>query len=292
MIHYLKNKEIDYTKWDACITSAHNRLIYGFSWYLDIVCDDWDALVLGDYEAVFPLPKRKKWGVSYIYQPFFCQQLGVFSNKKNLDVDVFLEAIPKYFKYVELNICAESKFKVKSNVNHLLSLKKGIAFIQEKYSSSHKKGIRKAQKKGIKITTEPVKEFMQIKRVLAANHMGADSLNLLCELMSKTIRRGSGEIFSAILDGKVIASIFLLLDVDRIILLSSYSTEEGRKKKAYFLLLDHVFGQYQNSSFIFDFEGSNLKGVAEVNEGFGATKTIYSTIKINRLPFFLRWLKS
>ena len=55
MIHYIQHKDIDFEKWDACVANSFNRLIYGFSWYLDVVCDDWDALVLNDYEAVFPL---------------------------------------------------------------------------------------------------------------------------------------------------------------------------------------------------------------------------------------------
>ena len=72
MIIYLQNHEIDYDRWDSCVSSSDNRLIYAFSWYLDLVCRDWDALVYNDYQAVFPLPKRRKWSIEYIYQPFFC----------------------------------------------------------------------------------------------------------------------------------------------------------------------------------------------------------------------------
>ena len=42
---------------------------------------------------------------------------------------------------------------------------------------------------------------------------------------------------------------------------------------------------------IVDFEGSNIEGVARFYKGFGAHHTFYSTVKINRLPFYLRWLK-
>ena len=103
MIHYIEHKDIDFEKWDACVANSFNRLIYGFSWYLDVVCDDWDALVLNDYEAVFPLPKRKKWGIEYVYHPFFCQQLGVFS-KKEVAIELFLNSIPKKIKYLGAKI--------------------------------------------------------------------------------------------------------------------------------------------------------------------------------------------
>ena len=42
---------------------------------------------------------------------------------------------------------------------------------------------------------------------------------------------------------------------------------------------------------IFDFEGSNIEGVARFYKGFGAVKKIYSTIKVNKLPYFIKWLK-
>ena len=65
MINYKRHKEIDFKKWDNCIESAINRNIYATTWYLDLVCKNWDALILNDYEAVMPLPWNKKWGVKY-----------------------------------------------------------------------------------------------------------------------------------------------------------------------------------------------------------------------------------
>ena len=48
MIHYVKRKDLDLNKYDACINNAINSRIYGYSWYLDIVADNWDVLVLND----------------------------------------------------------------------------------------------------------------------------------------------------------------------------------------------------------------------------------------------------
>jgi hypothetical protein len=79
MITYLTHKEIDFEKYDRCIDLSLNGIVYAYSWYLDMVTDDWDILVEDDYKSVMPLPKRKKFGIHYIYQPFFVQQLGVFS---------------------------------------------------------------------------------------------------------------------------------------------------------------------------------------------------------------------
>jgi hypothetical protein len=66
MIHYVKRKDLDLNKYDACINNAINSRIYGYSWYLDIVADNWDVLVLNDYEALMPLPWRQKYFIKYI----------------------------------------------------------------------------------------------------------------------------------------------------------------------------------------------------------------------------------
>ncbi|WP_315816464.1 hypothetical protein [Paraflavitalea speifideaquila] len=56
-------------KWDRCIADAPNGLIYGYSFYLDKMADNWDGLVLNNYEAVMPLPWKKKWGIYYLAHP-------------------------------------------------------------------------------------------------------------------------------------------------------------------------------------------------------------------------------
>ena len=102
MIRYQTHRELDFDKWIHAYQAEHS-LIYGFSWYLDAICDDWDGLVMNDYEAVFPLPKRKKGGVPYVYQLLI--KLGLFAANKNLKIDDFINAIPSHFQYVEMNVC-------------------------------------------------------------------------------------------------------------------------------------------------------------------------------------------
>ena len=44
-IQYLTHEQIDKTKWDNCIHTADNGLIYAYSFYLDAMSKQWDALV-------------------------------------------------------------------------------------------------------------------------------------------------------------------------------------------------------------------------------------------------------
>ena len=66
-------------RWDATIAQSLCDLPYAYSWYLDVVCPLWEALVTEDYAYVMPLPLKKKRFVSYLIHPIWVQQLGVYS---------------------------------------------------------------------------------------------------------------------------------------------------------------------------------------------------------------------
>ena len=118
MIRYLKNSEIDTGKWDETVLGSVNTSIYAYSWYLDIVCDSWDALVEDDYVGVMPLPWKQKVGIKYLYQPPFTQQLGLFSpalisEQKTKD---YIDAIPPAFRYGDINLNKHSRISASSIV--------------------------------------------------------------------------------------------------------------------------------------------------------------------------------
>ena len=113
MIKHLKYSQIDFDAWDRCIRESFNGLVYAYSWYLDIVHDGWEALVEDDYVRVMPLTGGKKYGIKYLFQPYFVQQLGVFS--KNLltpeKTMEFLNQIPSSFKYYDIRLNSFNKLE-------------------------------------------------------------------------------------------------------------------------------------------------------------------------------------
>ena len=159
MIHYLKRKDIDIFKYNACIEAAINSRIYAFSWYLDIVADNWDALVLNDYEAVMPLPWRQKYFVKYVYPPAWTQQLGVFSSFKieAYVVKQFINAIPKKFKKITVQFNAEndvSSFKTEKRTNYILKLDKPFEEIYKGFNKNRKRDLKKAETEKYSIDKE------------------------------------------------------------------------------------------------------------------------------------------
>jgi len=129
-IIFLNNKIIDKAKWDDCIKNAPNGIIYAYSWYLDTVSKNWDALIFEDYSAVFPLTWKNKFGFKYLCQPPFSQQLGLFS--RNIitpdTLQAFLkEIINTNYKIIEINLNKYNKFvpvslNPKANITYELDL--------------------------------------------------------------------------------------------------------------------------------------------------------------------------
>ena len=110
MIQYLQHNQIDKAKWDATMAKCGN--IYAYSWYLDVVHPNWEALVEDDYQSVMPLTGGKKFGVNYLFQPYFVQQLGVFSKAPMTPekTEEFLNAIPKKYRFAEIRLNESNTF--------------------------------------------------------------------------------------------------------------------------------------------------------------------------------------
>jgi hypothetical protein len=152
MINYRRRNEINEDRWNALIEKHATGLPYAYTWYLDIVCPDWSAFVYGDYEAVMPLPIAQKFVFNYVYQPNYCQQLGVFALNDDVQVfDAFYTALRKkfWFFHVQQNPVFPSNkdlpgFKEKTNLT--LSLQPSYAEIQQQYSESTKRNVNRGKK--------------------------------------------------------------------------------------------------------------------------------------------------
>lgn len=99
-IRRISREDIDDKKWNGCVHYASNGNPYGYTWHLDAISEVWEGLVEGDYESVFPLVWNEKLRLAkQLYQPFFAQQLGIYSiNMLSAKrIESFLKAIPSEY---------------------------------------------------------------------------------------------------------------------------------------------------------------------------------------------------
>jgi hypothetical protein len=303
-IDYIPYDKLDVKKWDTCIDNAVNGIIYAYSWYLDIVAEKWDALVMGDYEYVMPLIPRRKFGISYLYQPYFTQQSGIFSsNLLNAEVvNKFLLAIPSRYRLVEISLNTFNthnrlaRFETERRATYQLDLIQPYQQLCAAYKINTIRNIRKAQRNNLFIDENiDMGLFMRFTREHLQKKVpelkNADFLRLQ-KLASYCIRYGRGRISAIYSDhNELLATAFFVWSHHKPILLVSASSDEGKRQSAMFMMIDQFIQKYAGSPYTLDFEGSTIESVARFYAGFGATPTEYSFIRRNRLPLFLKWFK-
>jgi hypothetical protein len=146
-IRYMPRQEIDPLKWETCIGQSPNGLIYGSLSYLDGMAPHWDALILGDYEAVMPLTWNKKWGIRYLYQPPLTPQLGVFSPQPITEdlVTAFLQQAISHFKFAEIYLNFANRIPgLRPFTNIVLDLNAPYEVVRANYKKDLEKNLRRA----------------------------------------------------------------------------------------------------------------------------------------------------
>ncbi len=296
MIRYRKNNEINKQKWDECILNSVNRRPYAFSWFLDFVSPGWDALEMNDYETVFPLPQGRKFGIRYLYQPYFAQQLGVFSREHLTEqlVEQFLRAIPSSFSFIHIHLNSMNKvdpgrYTITSRLNHELDLISSYETIFNGYNQNTRRNLRKAldQNLSIQRKVDPDELIALFKANYGRNESSLKfrHYNTLRLLMTFCLKNTFSLTLGAYLpDHTLCAGVFLLRDLDRVIYHFAASDKNARENGAMFMLIDMFIKEHAGQPVILDFEGSVDPNVARFYKGFGAKEVGFNEILINRLP--------
>jgi hypothetical protein len=300
MIRYYRHNEIDKSAWDNCIENSQNGLIYACSWYLDIVCPGWGALVQDNYDSVMPLPEKSKFGLSYIYKPVFTQQMGVFYRIKidEPKFKLFLNSIPQHIRFADICVNADNNFVIseyssKENNNYELNLEKGYQELFNFFSENHKRNIKKASTFDLTFKEDlNIEGLIDFKKKNNEIFVNEKELNILNIIAGKSFKKGIGKIYSTFnAENQRIASVFFVFYKNRATYLFPVSNREGIKKRAMFYLIDNIIKKYSGSKIILDFEGSNIPGIAFFFSGFGAVSQNYLSFRINRLPWYIKFLK-
>ena len=302
MIKLLKHNKIDKTRWDNCINKSFNGNVYALSWYLDIVHPGWDALVENDYERVMPLTYSKKFGISYMFHPFFVQQLGVFSTSQlsQNDVDRFINAIPQKYRLVRYKLNSYNKVDYESDTivkhrNIELDLIYDYQYLYNNYNNNTKRNLAKAENAGLSITRdinpEVIINLFRANKGKSVTHWKDKEYERLLELINvATSQERCFTLGINDLNNSTIAGAVFMYSHDRIIFLFSGCDENHKDKHALTMLLDDVIREFSETQYTFDFEGSDNDGLARFYKGFGGTEVFYPEIKYDNLKGIFKFI--
>ncbi len=299
-IRYVEHKSIDSEKWSRCLESAPNSRFYANEWHLERATERWDALIWDDYEFVMPLPVRKKYGITYVFQPLFCQQLGIFPSPPEYIAGVFYQTLLEKVRYSDVNLNSANPtvntipgIDFLPRLNYLLDLQDDYETISRKYSTNTKRNISKANKNQLQLVAGiRLEEYLKFKKDNLATHLSEHDFAKLKNIIAFGQYKGFGEI-QGVYDGKnkLVAAVYFCRWKNRVIYLNAASNSEGKELRAMHFLIDNFLRNNAGRNLKLDLEGSMIPGVARFYSGFGAIPETYFQLKINRLPFPLNVLK-
>ncbi|MDF1574880.1 MAG: hypothetical protein P1P86_06765 [Bacteroidales bacterium] len=299
-ISFIKRKEIQVEKWDHLIAGSTAETLYPYSWYLDAVAENWSALVAEDYRFVMPVVWKKKAGMKYIYQPFYTQQLGVFS-REYVEPELIrkmLHILYKKFRFAGMNLNTrnlvgeEAPFTVDDKSNYIMTLFKDYDTLARGYSSNAGRNIKKSTELSEVIERSlPVEELVRLKMENDVIRRSREDYRWMLDLFETILQRGAGKIYAVRREREITSAAFFAFSRTRAIYLLSASSQEGKEQRGMFRIVDAFIRDHAGSGLILDFEGSNIPSVARFFAGFGAQAEIYQGVSFSRLPATLTRLR-
>jgi len=301
MIVYLRHHEIDREQWDNCIKDSPGSKPYGYSWYLDIMAPGWEALTDDDYDSVFPVPGFTKFGIKYVATPVFLQQLGAYSPDKSPQkaISEFIEYLPEFYWLIDLCTAQRidnDRFRVTLKANYELDLSGSYDKLWDKFSGHCKRNVEKAVKKKTELT-EDIKPATLIElfrqnaggRIKGIKERDYQRLN---ELMDFCIRNKKGRILAVPASKKrILYGLFLVEVKGRKTMLFVVNTEESRKKRLGYHMVNELIRESAGTRTILDFAGSSIPSIAAFMESFGSKNVPFYRNYRNMLPWPVRWFK-
>ncbi|MDO4190538.1 MAG: hypothetical protein Q4D14_02475 [Bacteroidales bacterium] len=281
--YFYSRNQIDDARWDNAIEHSSNAMPYALSWFLDAVTPNWNALILGEYDYVMPLPTKQKFGINYYIQPYWTQQLGIFSEKP---IDQKIQDL--FFKQLKRNIYAlkinHANPLGEEMPNYILPLNQHYDNIKTSYHTNTQRNIKKANTQQLTITTIKPSEFFPF---WASQHTNDNILlEHLQRIAHNALQHQSLNIVAALLHNNIVSAALTITHCSRIVFLAPVSDKTGKETKAMFAIVDHIVQTNAETPQTLDFEGSRIPGVRRFYESFGAINQPYYFVE----HFHPHWL--
>ncbi len=300
MIRILPSTEINTQQWDQCIAGNKNGLIYSTTTFLNALCEQWHGLVIDDYTAVIALPWRKKLGIRYLYTPAFIQQLG-FVGEITTDTKIAaLNFIQCFISYGDMSLnfsnqCILETHPAKTRTNLVIDLNRPLPIIRSGYKPDLQENIRKAYAHRLSYTEGDINEAITCfrkqygARITQIKDRDYQNFTVLCRQLSADEQCFVRCVYEED-DGLLAIGIFLM-DNNRIYNILNTTLPEGRDLEANHFLFDNLITEFAGKEWILDMEGSELPGVKQFYESFGAINQPYFHYHYNNYPWLIKLLK-
>lgn len=294
---FLLSHQIDTERWDRIVDQSPNGRIYGYSWYLGGLADNWGALIEGDYEYIMPLPYSRKYGVYYSFLPPYVQQIGVYSDRKEITSEAyarFFHSIPPKIRLVDIGVSfakeelLAKRYDTRKRTNLILEMNRPYEEIEKGFSRNVRRIIRDTS-----FSYRLIEDFEDLSGIVSTYQKDVLEDALIPGVYHQrllhvaTIAKEKNQLLPLKLldaDDKLLASFLFFTSHGRVYSIAGGQTKHGRKLHATYLLMNEFFKRYSQRYSLFDFEGSDIPGVAEFFKKWGGVPEYYSRVRFSRFP--------
>ena len=266
--------------YDRCITASPNGTIYALSWYLDIICPDWELLANRDYSTVMPLPVFRIMGRKTIRQPDFAFQLGVFS-KVTADpetVSHYLKAIPGSYRFRKLCL---NKFNIVKTNNARMQNAAELDLIspyrqnRSRYSRNVREHLNKAGENFLSFVgntaVNDLVMFTYRLDKLNKHKLKANQIPTLRMIASNAIRYRYAQIASAYDRTNNMCAVMLFLIFNgRASILHAAASSEGIRTGAIEFIIDHFIREKSEHNLVLSVDNPEDKYLMDTLKDFGS----------------------
>ena len=292
-LKHIKHHDINFEKWDKTILSSQYPLVFAQSFYLNATCPQWDALIIGDYESVFPLTYNVKFGISYLHQPPFTPQLGVYGIVTPEIEKLFFDHIKLNFKLIEIELNAANTLHTsfhKAKTTFIIDYKLGY-----KFNQNTKRNISKAIDHKLSFVQIPENDILNLSKIYLnpflhkGLHLSKKSIYLFNQLVSSAINNKNLYSFKVVDENnKVQAIAHFISNGKHTVYLKGINFDKEVSLGSMHLLNSSAIQFFETKCDFFDFGGGSKESLANFYKGFGALPLLYNALILNKLPWFIK----
>ena len=297
VLQYIKHQDIDFKKWDNTILHSQIPFVFAQSFYLNATCPNWDALVIGDYETIFPITYKTKFGYRYLPQPPFTSQLGVYGKLYIEAEKQFYDYITGHFKLIdiELNVTNQLQSEFISPKNtYTLNYSEGY-----KFNQNTKRNIAKATENGFVVKSVESKDIIQLSQTylnpFLENEVGLakNTVSLLDNLLENAGIAGQLYTFQVLDKNNSIKALgHFICNGNHALYLKGTNFDKADNSGSMHLLMKYAIEFFADKAVFFDFGGGSKQGLANFYMGFGGQVMTYGFLQVNKLPRLIKILKN
>lgn len=294
-IKYINHNDINQVKWDNCINNAFNGNVFAFSWFLNIIHDHWDAMIIGDYKYIFPVLKYETYGYKILGNPNHQGKFGLFSNELiSEDIfDQFISFIIDKFKfiYIPLNKYNRSKkYKLSKRESYELDITQSYGIIIKKYSEEFTHSLQFSAKNKIQVvkglTPGNFIDFYKNNK----NRYPKLNPGIIQKIISSSLRFRSGEIYGAYdFRNELCAIAFFILSKRKAYLLISALNRIGSDNKAIHAIINKYIFDHCEENYTLNLDNICWKKPFEIFLGVNSIELETNHLLINKLPWYISY---